>query len=182
MSLAPGTYTLGPGNGRLLVRTRKSGAAAKAGHNLLIEVTDWNATLELGGAAGDASALLVADAGSMRVLEGSGGMQALGEDDKDSIKQTIDDEILKRTRIEFRSSAVTVDPAASTLHADGELHLAGARRPIAFELELDEAGRLRGGATVKQTNWGIKPFSALFGTLKVVDEVEVEIDATLAAG
>jgi hypothetical protein len=24
-----------------------------------------------------------------------------------------------------------------------------------------------------QTDWGLKPYSALFGTLKVVDEVEV---------
>ena len=30
---------------------------------------------------------------------------------------------------------------------------------------------------VKQTDWGIKPYSALFGALKVADEVEVAIDA-----
>ena len=32
---------------------------------------------------------------------------------------------------------------------------------------------------VKQTEWGMKPYTALFGTLKVADEVRVEIDAGL---
>ena len=41
---------------------------------------------------------------------------------------------------------------------------------------------LTGTATLKQTDWGCKPYSALFGTLKVADEVRVEIDGRLAAG
>ena len=39
---------------------------------------------------------------------------------------------------------------------------------------------MKGGATVTQTAWKIKPYSALFGALKVVDEVEVALDAILA--
>ena len=35
-------------------------------------------------------------------------MQALGDEDTASIQQTIDDEILKRQRIEFRSTAVQI--------------------------------------------------------------------------
>jgi hypothetical protein len=34
-----------------------------------------------------------------------------------------------------------------------------------------------GSAHVRQTDWGIKPFSALFGTLRVADVVEVAVDA-----
>ena len=49
-----------------------------------------------------------ADATSLRVREGTGGMQALGDDDKASIEQTIDDEVLKRQAIAFRSTAVQV--------------------------------------------------------------------------
>jgi hypothetical protein len=30
---------------------------------------------------------------------------------------------------------------------------------------------------VKQTDWKMKPYSTLFGALKVVDEVEVAVDA-----
>ena len=30
-------------------------------------------------------------------------------------------------------------------------------------------------AVVKQTDWGMKPYSTLYGALKVVDEVEVSL-------
>ena len=60
----------------------------------------------------------------------------------------------------------------------GELELIGVRtQPVAFDAQLHGDGRLTGSAAVKQTDWGIKPYSALFGTLKVADEVEVAIDA-----
>ena len=36
---------------------------------------------------------------------------------------------------------------------------------------------MSGSATVAQTAFGMKPYSALFGALKVADEVEIEIDA-----
>jgi polyisoprenoid-binding protein YceI len=72
--------------------------------------------------------------------------------------------------------------AGEGLSVSGELELAGARRPIAFELTADGDGRLAGAATVKQSAWGIKPYSALFGTLKVVDEVIVELTARLRSG
>ena len=60
----------------------------------------------------------------------------------------------------------------------GELELAGRRAPITFELSLNGA-QLSGSATVKQTDFGMKPYSALFGTLKVLDEVQVAVDARL---
>jgi hypothetical protein len=42
-------------------------------------------------------------------------------------------------------------------------------------------GSLTGTAVVKQSDWGMKPYSTLFGTLKVVDEVEVAIEALLGS-
>jgi polyisoprenoid-binding protein YceI len=176
MAIAAGTYGLGPGNGTLRVRTRKGGAAAKAGHNLLIEVTDWSATLDVG----ERSAVeLTADAGSLRVREGSGGMSSLGDDDKAGIAQTFNDEVLNGCTISFHSTAVQGGPGSERLAVSGELELASARRPISFELTVDENGRLTGSAVVKQTDHGMKPYSALFGTLKVLDEVTIEVEAKL---
>jgi hypothetical protein len=34
---------------------------------------------------------------------------------------------------------------------------------------------------IKQTDFKIKPYSALFGTLKVLDEVEIAVDARVPA-
>jgi polyisoprenoid-binding protein YceI len=175
MSATPATHALGPDNGTLTVRTGKGGAAAKAGHNLLFEVTSWQATLELGP---EPQVSLTADARSMRVREGTGGMNALGDDDKANIEQTVDEEVLKGTAIEFRSTAVQSSPDGDRMSVSGELELAGRQAPISFELVVD-SGRLTGSATVKQSAWGMKPYSALFGTLKVLDEVQVAIDAKL---
>ena len=177
MSLKAGSYRLGPDDGTLCVRTRRTGAAAKAGHDLVIHVTAWKATLELGEDPADTSIELEADATSLRVREGKGGMQPLGDDDKANIQTTIDDDVLKRRAIAFRSTAVT--GADGRLNVQGELTLAGTTRPLAFDLEVADDGRLTGVAIVKQTDWGMKPYSTLFGARKVADEVRVEIDAAL---
>lgn len=177
MSLKAGTYRLGPDDGTLLVKTGRTGAAAKAGHDLVIEVTAWGATLRVGDSATDTSVELEADATSLHVREGSGGMQSLGDDDKANIRTTIDDDVLKGQAIAFRSTGVT--GADGQLSVQGELTLAGSTRPLAFDLAVSDDGRLSGAAVVKQTDWGMKPYSALFGALKVADEVRVEIDAAV---
>jgi polyisoprenoid-binding protein YceI len=179
MSIPAGSHKLGPENGTLSVKTRRTGAAAKAGHNLLIDVTAWQATLEVGEDPAQTSIVLDADATSLRVREGTGGMQALGDDDKASIQETIDDDVLKRQSIEFRSTAVQAAGDGRRLSVQGELTLVGQTRPIAVDLTVAADGKLSGSAVVKQTDWGIAPYSTLFGALKVVDEVEVVLDAGL---
>ena len=177
MSLQAGTYRLGPDDGTLVVRTGRTGAAAKAGHDLVIEVTAWEGTLRVGDDPADTSVELQADATSLHVREGSGGMQSLGDDDKANIRTTIHDDVLKGRAITFRSTAVT--GADGQLNVQGELTLAGTTRPLAFDLAVGDDGRLSGAAVVKQTDWGMKPYSTLFGALKVADEVRVEIDAAV---
>ena len=179
MPLQAGTHELGPENGTLSVRTGRTGAAAKAGHNLLIHVTAWHATLEVGADPARTRIVLDADATSLRVREGTGGMQALGDDDKASIQETIDDDVLKRKGIEFRSTAVQTAADGSRISVQGELTLVGKACPIAFDLTVGDDGKLSGSAIVRQTDWGITPYSTLFGALKVVDEVEVVLDANL---
>lgn len=179
MVIAPGTYHLGPDNAELLVRTGRSGAAAKAGHDLVIEVSSWSATLQVDADAAQSHVALDADGGSLIVRDGSGGITALGEDDKKGIRKTIDQEVLKRTKIAFHSTAVA--EAASGLRVQGELELRGARAPVQFDVTPGADGTVTASAVVKQTSFGMKPYSALFGTLKVADEVEVTFAGTLAA-
>ena len=179
MSLPAGTHQLGPDNATLSVRTRRVGAAAKAGHDLLFRVTAWNATLTVGEDPDSATIELHADAGSLHVLEGTGGIQALTDDDAASIHRTIDDEVLKREDIEFRSTRVEARGDGGRLQVQGELTIVGRTNPIAFELDFAEHGALTASALVTQTAWGMKPYSTLFGALKVHDDVEVALDGRL---
>jgi hypothetical protein len=162
--------TLGPENGTLTVRTGKRGAAAKAGHNLVIEVRRWQASLT------PEAVELTADARSMRVVSGSGGISPLGADERNDIARTIEEEVLQGGSITYRSSSVVERPGGYDV--EGELDLLGVSRPLSFALSVD-GDHLTGSAQVKQTDWRMKPYSALFGTLKVADVVEVSIDATL---
>ena len=105
-------------------------------------------------------------------------MQALGEDDKANIQQTIDDEVLKRQRHRVPLDPRCSRPAtAAGSRVEGDLTLAGATHPIAFDLAIGGDGTLSATAVVKQTDWGMKPYSALFGALKVPDDVEVVLEA-----
>jgi polyisoprenoid-binding protein YceI len=174
MAIQAGTYKLGPDNASLHVETGRSGAAAKAGHDLIIDVNSWEATLEVG----DSSSLsLSADPTSLHVREGKGGMQALKDDDKDDIRKTIDKDVLKKKAISFTSSSV--EPAGDGLKVDGELEMGGKSKPISFDV-TENGGTLTGSADIKQSDWGIKPYSALFGALKVNDEVKVVVEGKLS--
>jgi polyisoprenoid-binding protein YceI len=179
MSPKPGTYALGPENGTLSVRTGRRGAIAKVGHDLLIEVTSWGATLEIAPDAGQSRLELTADSNSLRVRQGTGGLQSLGEDERTGIDETIVAEVLKGTAISFRSREVTA--TSGSWRVEGDLELMGAVNPIAFELKLGGDGHVAGTAIVTQTAWGMKPYTTLFGTLKVADEVEVIVEGTIAS-
>jgi polyisoprenoid-binding protein YceI len=181
VAIQPGSYRLGPTDGTLLVRTKRTGAAAKAGHNLVIHITKWEAKLEIAADGAGSSLALTIDGASLVVKEGVGGMQALGDDDKAGIEETIHDEILKRSTISFASTGVELAGDGSGFRVQGDLTLMGKTAPLAFDAAVDGAGAIRAVAVVKQSTWGIKPYSTLWGALKVVDEIEVAIDAALPA-
>jgi polyisoprenoid-binding protein YceI len=161
----------GPDNASLRIRTSRTGGAAKAGHDLLIEVESWQATLDLDA---QPALTLTADSRSLRVLEGTGGIKSLTESDKADIKKTIDKEVLKGTPIEFRSTEVR--EADGGLSVSGELSIQGKQAPVTFNLARADDGHVTGSAVVTQSEFGIKPYSALFGALKVADKVTVLID------
>ena len=151
-----------------------------AGHDLTIEVTSWRARVEIGEDGLPSGIELEADPGSLRVRVGSGGAQKLGEEDMSGIDETIVEEVLPGDPIEFRSAAIEAAGEGGRLSVRGDLSLAGTIQSVEFGLSLGAEGRIAGSATIKQSDWGIKPYSALFGTLKVLDEVQVEVEAAIS--
>jgi polyisoprenoid-binding protein YceI len=174
-----GVHRLGPHNATLVVRTGRTGAAAKAGHDLVLHVTAWEATVEVGEDAAATSVQLAADGTSLRVQSGHGGMQALSDEDKASIHQSIDDDVLRREDVTFRSTGAPSTGDGGRLTVHGDLTIAGTTRPIEFEVAVGGDGALSGTAVVTQTAFGLKPYSILFGALKVADDVEIELDGHL---
>ena len=179
MTLRAGTHRIGPGDGTLRVRTYREGVAQKAGHDLVLEVGRWEATVRVREDGAPEAVELTADPRSLQVREALHGVKPLTGKDRADIGRTIDEKLLRGRRIAFRSSAV--EYADGRLVVQGELDLAGARRQARFELDATPDGRVAGTLPLTQTEWGIKPYRGLMGALKVRDTVEVVVDVALPA-
>lgn len=180
MAPAPGTHTLGPSDGSIEVHTFREGIAQKAGHDLIIDVGQWQATVEVDSEGALASVGLEIDSRSLQVRDGLHGVKPLSDKDRADIKKTIDEKVLRGQPIAFRSSQV--QSSGGGLGVRGELTIVGAARPADFQLAVEDSGRVSGTAQVTQTAWGIKPYKGLMGALKVRDAVEIAIDVRLPAG
>jgi polyisoprenoid-binding protein YceI len=177
MGLRPGTHTVGPDSGTLRVNTYREGMAQKVGHDLIIDVGQWQAKVEVDEGGTPSVITLEADPRSLHVREGQRGVKPLTDRDRAEIRSNIDEKILRGEPIAFSSSVV--QPADSRLTVQGELTIAGTTRPTSFQLDLSGDGRVSGSLSVTQSEWGIKPYRAFMGALKVRDSVEVVLDATL---
>jgi len=175
------TLEIGPGNGTLSLHTGVEGKAAKMGHDLTIVLADWSASTTFEGEA-PASVTLRAALASLEIVKGEGGMKSLSDKDK----QTIRDNALGAMKAAqhpdatFTSSRVAASPTGWDL--TGQLSIAGTARPVTLHVEVTEAGErlaLAAVVPVVQTEHGVKPYSAMMGTLKLRDRVEVRLDVTV---
>ena len=178
-----GTYELGPADGQVLVRTGREGLAARAGHDLAIEITRWSvrATVPGAGSGGVAAATLTAelDLTSLAVRQGTGGAKPLTDRDRRDIQNTARKILGQAAEASFASSRVIPSPADSGAPAgviEGALTLRGTSRPLRLQVTSPGPGHFRGSATVRQTDFGITPYSGFLGALKLRDEVTVEFD------
>jgi polyisoprenoid-binding protein YceI len=172
-------HELGPDTGSLVVKTYREGLAARAGHDLIIEVRQWGATLEVGEDLSQSSLQLHADPRSLYPREGLRGVKPLTDNDRDEVRKNIDQKVLGGDPISFRSSAVEAANGDGRLQVRGELTIRGQSRPASFELTVGADGHVTGTAQLVQSDWGIKPYRGLMGALKVRDSVEVVFDGVL---
>jgi polyisoprenoid-binding protein YceI len=179
VALAIGRHTLGPEHASLEVRTYREGVAAKAGHDLVLDVTRWEATVEIAAELERTTVELTADPRSLEVRAGLRGLKPLTDRDRGEIRRNIDAKVLLGRPIGFRSGAVRLADGETRLVVEGDLTIAGSTRPIAATLELDGDGNVSGTIPVTQTDWGITPYRGMLGALKVRDEIEISLAARL---
>jgi polyisoprenoid-binding protein YceI len=174
-----GAYRLGPEWGQLLVHTTRTGLGAKAGHDLIIEVTRWHgcATIDPADPA-NSSVTVEVDADSFEVRKGTGGVKPVSNADRVEIHNTLKEVLhtAQHPTITFQSRRV--DGSVGSFSCDGELTIMGVTRPVMVQGHVTD-GRVVGGASVVQSRWGIRPYSAFFGALKLSDEVKIDFDVAL---
>ncbi|HZO37293.1 MAG TPA: YceI family protein [Solirubrobacteraceae bacterium] len=170
------THEIGPGEGTVTIYTYADGVAKKLGHDLIIGVDEWRATVSVEEDGTISSLTFDTSPEALRVLDSVNGPGPLKDNEFGEIKEIILGKVLGRDPIAFSSSAV--EASNGSLTVNGELTLVGATRPAVFELRTGD-GRVSGRLTVDQTEWGITPFSIMRGALKVRETIEISLDAAL---
>lgn len=92
-------------------------------------------------------------------------------------------DVAKYPTVEFKSTKVA--GAAGKMTLTGELTLHGVTKPVSFPVEVkadDKQVTATGKATIKQTDFGMKPPSAAGGTVKAKDEIEMTFKIVANAG
>jgi polyisoprenoid-binding protein YceI len=169
VAIEPGTYNLGPSNGKVWVKTGVEGPGAKMAHSLKIEVTNWSATAVVGDDPAQTTLTFSADIPSFEIREGQGGVKPLSDKDREEIKKSISNKILGTGKITFESTS------ANASGVQGNLSINGKSAPVSVSLS-ESGGTITGRATVTQTALDIKPFKGPLGAFRLKDAVDVEFE------
>jgi polyisoprenoid-binding protein YceI len=179
MAVHAGRHQLGPDRGRLILHTFREGLAARAGHDLTIEVTRWSGELTVGEDSQPVSLAVQADLTSLTVVEGHGGLSPLTDRDRREIAVTAR-KVLAADRYpqaRFEAAEFRPEPGGGTIA--GTLTLHGRQRPLRLQVREDGEGRYLATGSVTQSEYGIKPYQGFFGALRLRDDVSVEARADL---
>jgi YceI-like domain len=159
--------TVGPESGELLVRTSREGLAAKVGHDLTLRVDRWSAQV-----TDDNEVTASIDLATLTVVGGTGGKPLTDSDRAEIVANSR--KILGPATATFTGRAAPDSSGGGTI--DGTLTLNSISRPLQLVVR-QENGTYTATATVVQSAYGVKPYSAFLGALKLRDEVTVEVIA-----
>jgi polyisoprenoid-binding protein YceI len=176
VAIRTGQLRFGPNNGQMLLRTGRTGVGSTIGHDLTIEVTDWSVEMDVPEAGpADATATARVKLGSLVVLAGRGA-PSLSDRDRGEIENNARRTLAvdRYPTATFESTRVVAGNDSATI--SGTLALHGVAAPIDVDVREVAPDRYRATTVVTQSAYGIKPYSAFLGALRVRDEVEVEIE------
>lgn len=175
-------WTVDSSTGTLQVLTGVDGVAARLGHRLTIVMATWRAEVSWGENTPAAVSVSV-DVNSLAVDHGEGGVTPL----------TVPERVIARANaLKSLSSnrfpiitydAKTVEETDTGCRLTGELEIHGRRRDHVVDVVVTDQGDtwdLSGSSQVRQSDFGIKPYSLMMGSLRVADVVTVTVAASLA--
>jgi polyisoprenoid-binding protein YceI len=162
---------------RFEVRTGKAGVFGFAGHGHLVRARAFTGSVQYH--PGDPSA------SRLEIIIPAGSLEVLTPPDTAEIRKVTE---TMRTQVlhvdqypEIRFSASVKARTPTGFRLDGELTLAGQTRPVPVEATVQvgpDTLRAQGTFAVKQTDFGIKPFSGgPGGSVKVANRVTFAFDA-----
>lgn len=150
--------------------TFKEGMLSAIAHDLQLTVKRFRVVVNGAAVAAELFTDTVVVDGAVR--DGKLAPQVLSDRDRDKIRATMAGEVLRSSQFGRATFAGTATVEGDHVVARGELELVGKRQPI--EVAMTRAGAtLSGDIELVPSRWGIRPYSALGGTLRVQDRVRV---------
>ena len=181
-------FQVDPASTNVVVQVGRAGLLAFAGHNHEVAAPAVAGRISLNSAdAGRSRVVLQFDAKALKV---TGRGEPAG--DVAEVQRTmLSDRVLDAARfptIAFESDQVSVQKRSAdgfALRVDGRLTLHGVTKPVSIPVVVRlDGNRLTasGQATVRQSDFGIRPVTAAGGTVRVKDEVGVTFNVVAVAG
>lgn len=164
--------------GSIQLFTYKDGMLARLAHDLRLTVRRFRITLDGTSVHAEFMPETIVVDGTMR--EGVLDAKELSEKDKGKIKATMLGEVLRASqhaRIRFEGK---VRPQAGAYVAKGTLTLVGKSADVAVAIQRDGA-MATGEFELTPSKWGIKPYAALAGAIKLQDRVGVRFEIPIPA-
>lgn len=171
-----GEYRIAP-DSRFDVITGKAGLFGAFGHAHRIRATEFEGKIvhDPENAFASSIEIVLQTAGLVVVPEGA------DEKDAPKVERAMRESVLPPDQyptITFGSRIVTaLDDGVQVV---GDLTIAERARPVAVDVTIAQRGdtlTATGTFSVKQTDFGIKPYSAAGGTIKVADEITFDFEA-----
>ena len=166
-----------PSTAECLVFTYKAGLLSRVAHDLKLRVERFEIAVD------DQGIHARFDASSLRVVcaraGGKDDLRALSERDRREIEATIAQDVLDARRhpaIDFRSSTVAATVAPAEMQIDGTLSIRGRERPLSL-LARREGDRAVIETVIHQPDFGIRPYTAMLGALRIKPDVAVTMTA-----
>lgn len=179
-------FRLDPTQSVVVMRVYRGGALARFGHDHVVASRDVHGYLLLANNSAERRADLYAPLASLSVdepaLRARAGFDTQpSQQDIDGTRRNMLEKVLEAGRFPFVSLHVDRamgDPPVLRVNAAATLHGKTHAQSIALQLDTASANTVyvRGRFSVKQTDFGITPYSLLGGALRVEDRVDIEFD------
>lgn len=171
--------TFDPSNASLHVFTFKEGLLSRAGHDLKLAAERFHVEVRE-----DGRVVVEVDPASLRVLAAQKGgrddLAALSRRDQRQIGENLRDDVLETSRYPLIRFTSHVDERRGD-RLPGTLLLHGVERPVELEL-VEEPDHLVASVTLHQPDFGITPYTALLGAIRVKPDVRVVVELPSAEG